>query len=78
MKLTYRTIRVLGYMSIALGTMNTALDYYHGLSDTSHTYDPGVGLGNEAIVLIGVIALVISQCLKIIEGRLSKLESSTR
>jgi hypothetical protein len=44
------------------------------LTDPAHIYDSKYGAAIEALGLIGLIAIVISNCLKTIEKRLDTLE----
>lgn len=39
-------------------------------------YDAGYGLANEAFAFVGLLAFVVAKCLRKMETRLSRLESS--
>ena len=72
MKVSYRTVRLLGYVALALAVLNFVAVGYKKISDLSYVYDPGVGLANEAMALLGVITIVISYSLKSLEEKVSQ------
>ena len=77
MTIGYKWIRWIGYLCLVLSAMNTTLDHY-GRWAKGQPYNPGIGMGIEAIALVGIVAVVVAECVKKLEARLppeKKLES---
>jgi hypothetical protein len=75
MRITYKIIRTLGIGAVSLGAINTSIDWYRRIVDVASTYDPGVMLGNEAIAIIGICAILVSECLKDMSERLDRIQN---
>ena len=66
-------VRLFGYLFLLTGLFGIAMDEI-GRSFYSHPFNLGIVLGNAAIGMVGVIALMVARQLKTLEQRLEKLE----
>jgi hypothetical protein len=82
MKMTaaYQVVRALGYLAFALGVWNFISDHWARVSSGSfwNSYSSAFGLADDSLVLVGMVAIVVAECLKKIEERLSAMEKISR
>lgn len=62
-----------GYVIAGVGLSGFGLDYYSRIA-MGYPQNMGIVIGNTALVLLGVTATVIAQCLKRLEQRVDRIE----
>jgi hypothetical protein len=72
MKWNHKLLLWFGLMAVAQSVFNSIVHFMY--VPPGH-YITGLHLADSDMALIGVLALVLSKCLKQIEDRLAKLES---
>ena len=68
-------VRIFGYVIFCWGALSTAFDFYT-VYFRSFPINMGISLGNGAIVLLGLVAIVVAKALKSLENRLQALEAN--
>ena len=72
MKASARFVRLSGWFIFGFGILGAVQDF---LSRPRFLIPHGVALGNGAIILLGLVAIAVGNCLKGLEDRVGRLEN---
>jgi hypothetical protein len=71
-----RRVLIAGYALFVFGALSTIVDHLAWLQ-FSFPRNLGVIIGNGAVMLLGLLAIIIADSLKRLEGRLNRLEEQS-
>ena len=75
-KPTAATVKWFGYSAIAIPLIDGIAFWSKVFSDNWQPSSPGLHAALSVVALVGVIAVIVAECLRILEERIAQLERS--